>query len=160
MVEPLLVSNNLDCNRPSCSMVSATQHLTKGPLPKATRNLVAIAEMVMVNDKVVAAVVVVAVVVRWFVRMRKFLLAAGPDVIHRRVIKDLLPLVIRQILSLAALEDGYKSSVRERHNKMRTDRTYWKGSGEVPVAKAPGNVAVRPIPPGLLRAPTFSAAAA
>jgi hypothetical protein len=124
MVESLFVSNNLDCDRPSCSMISATQYLTKGSLPEAACDFVTIAEMVMVNDKVVAAVVVVAVVIRWLVRMCKFLFAAGSDEIYRRVIKDLLTLVIRQMLSLAALENGYKSSMRELREMVSTNRTF------------------------------------
>jgi hypothetical protein len=122
MVEPLLVSNDLDCDRPSCSMISAAQYLTKGPLPEAARDFVTVTEMVMVDDKIVATVIVIAVVVRWFVRVRRFLLAAGTNAIHRGVIKDLLSLVLRQILSLVALEDSYMRSIKEGHDKMNTNR--------------------------------------
>lgn len=114
----------------------------------------------MVDDKVVAAVVIVPVVVRWLVRMPGLLLAASPDVIHRGVIKDLLSLVLRQMLSLATLEDGYKCSVRGRPTRRAQTDTYKRGSGEVPVGQAPESVAERPILPGLLRGLIFSAAAA
>jgi hypothetical protein len=85
--------------------------------------------------------------------------AAGRNAIHRGVIKDLLPLVFRQILSLVALQDSYMRSMRECHDKIDANRTYQKGF-EVPVGKAPGNAVERPILRGLHHAPTFSAVVA
>jgi hypothetical protein len=51
-------------------MISAAQYLTKRSLPEAARDFVTVTEMVMVDDKIVATVIVIAVVVRWFVRVR------------------------------------------------------------------------------------------
>ena len=107
MVEPLLVPNNLYCNRLSCGMVSAAQYLAEGTLPEAVHDFVTVAEMITVNNKIITAVIIIAVVVRQPFRMSWFLLTTSSNIIHRRVIKNLLPLVIRQMLSLAALKDSF-----------------------------------------------------
>ncbi len=95
VVESLLVSNDLNCNRCTRGMISAAQYLTKGPLPKAVHDFVTVTEMVMINYKIVTAVVVVAVVIRRLIWVSRFLLATSPDVVHRRVVKNFLALVFR-----------------------------------------------------------------
>ena len=104
MMESLLVPNNLNCDRTSRSMISAAQYLTEGTLPETVHDFVTVTKLVPVHDKIVAAIIVIAVVVRRFVRVGRLLLATSPDVIHRRIIKNLLPLILGQMLSLAALE--------------------------------------------------------
>jgi len=108
MMESLLVPNNLYCDRLSCSVISTAQYLTEGTLPKTVQDFVAVTKMVMINDKIVATIVVIAVIIRRFVRVSKFLLATCPDVVHRRVIKDFSPLVLGQMLQLAALKHSFK----------------------------------------------------
>lgn len=98
MMESLLVPNNLYCDRVSCSVVSAAQYLTEGALPETAHDFVAVTKMVMINDKIVATIVVITVVIRRPVRVSKLLLATSPNIIHRRVIKDLSPLVLGQML--------------------------------------------------------------
>lgn len=82
MMKTLLVPNNLYCNRLSCCMVSATQYLAKRTLPKAAHDFVTVAEVVMVDDKIIAAVIIVAVVVRQSLGMGLLLLATSSNVIH------------------------------------------------------------------------------
>lgn len=83
MMEPLLVSNNLYRNGLSCGMISAAQHLTKGAFSETARDLVTVTEMIMVDDEIVTAVIIIPVIVR-------------------------RPVVLGQMLSLTALEDGFK----------------------------------------------------
>lgn len=69
MMEPLLVPNNLYCNRLSCCMVSTAQYLAERTLPEAVQYFVTVTEMVTLNDKIITAVIIVTVVVRRFVGM-------------------------------------------------------------------------------------------
>lgn len=105
-MKPFLVPNDLNCNRRSRGMISAAQHLTERPLPKAVHDFITVSKMVTIDHEIVAAFVVVAVVVRRPFWVRKFLLATGPEIVHRRVVKNFLALEIRQVLALAALKDG------------------------------------------------------
>jgi hypothetical protein len=107
-MEPFLVPNNLYRDRLSCGMISTAQYLAEGTFPEAVHNLVTVTEMITVDDEIVTAVIVIPVIVRRPVRMGRFLLATSPNVIYGRVIKDLLPLVLGQMLSLTALEDSFK----------------------------------------------------
>lgn len=109
MVKPLLVPNNLNCDRRSRSMISAAQHLTKRPLPQTVHDFVTVGKMVTIDHEIVAALVVVAEVVRRPVWVREFLFATGPDVVHRWVVKNFLALVFRQVLTLATLKDGCRA---------------------------------------------------
>ena len=83
MMEPLLVPDNLYCDGPSGSMVSAAQHLSKGTLPEAVHDFVTVTKMVPVDDKIIAPIIVIAVVVCGSVRVSGLLRATSPDVIHR-----------------------------------------------------------------------------
>ena len=69
MMEPLLVPNNLYCNRLSCRMISTAQYLTERTFPEAVHYFVTVTKMVTLNDKVITAVIIVAVVVRRSVGM-------------------------------------------------------------------------------------------
>ena len=127
MMEPFLVPNNLYCDGPSCSMISAAQHLAERTLPEAVHDFVTVTKMVPVNDKIVTPIVVIAIVVRRSVRVSRLLRATSPDVIHRWVIEDFLPLVLGQMLSLTALEYSFTHHERaakqdERRQKL-TGRT-------------------------------------
>ena len=108
MMEPFLVPDNLYCDRPSCSMISAAQHLAEGTLPEAVHDFVTVTKMVPVDDKIVTPIIIIAIIIRRPVRVSRLLRATNPDVIHRWVIEDLLPLVLGQMLSLTALEHSYK----------------------------------------------------
>jgi hypothetical protein len=82
MMEPLLVPNNLYCNRPSCRMISTAQYLAERTLPKAVQYFVAVTKMVTLDDKIITAVIIVAVVVRRFVGVGWFFLATSSNVKH------------------------------------------------------------------------------
>ena len=105
-MKSLLVPNYLNRNRRSRSMISTAQHLTEGSLSKAVQDFVTVGKMVMIDHKIVAAVVVIAEIVGRFFWVRGFLRATGPDVVDGRVIKNFLTLVFRQVLTLATLKDS------------------------------------------------------
>ena len=63
MMEPLLVPNNLYCNRLSCRMVSTAQYLAERTFPKAVQYFVTVTKMVTLDDKIITTVIVVAVVI-------------------------------------------------------------------------------------------------
>lgn len=108
MVEPLLVADNLDRYRLSCAVISAMQNLAERTFTKGVNDLVSECEVVVHDNKVVASLVVVAMVVRSVLQSRGLLIAPGANVVDRLVLENLLALVLRQVLNLAAFEDGYK----------------------------------------------------
>jgi hypothetical protein len=108
MMESLFVPNNLYCNRPSCSVISAAQHLAERTLPEAVHDLITITEMVTIDDEIVTTVIIIAVVVCRFLRMGRFLLATSTNIIYRRIIKNLSSFILREMLSLAALQSSFK----------------------------------------------------
>ena len=50
--------------------------------------------VVLVDDKIVTPIIVIAIVVRQSVWLSRLLHTTGLDVIHRWVIEDLLPLIL------------------------------------------------------------------
>lgn len=62
-VEPLLIANDLDSDRQTRFVISALQHLAKGPFAQDANDFVSITEMVALDDNVVSPLVVKAVVV-------------------------------------------------------------------------------------------------
>ncbi len=108
MVEPLLVADNLDRYRLSCAVISAMQNLAERTFTKGVNDLVSECEVVVHDNKVVASLIVVAMVVRSVLQSRGLLIAPGANVVDRLVLENLLALVLRQVLNLAAFEDGYK----------------------------------------------------
>lgn len=93
MVEPLLVADDLDRNRLASLMVPAIQDLTERALAKRIHDLIAVSKVIIVNNEVVATLVVVPKVVGRKVRMSLLLLAACTDAVHLRIVETLLALV-------------------------------------------------------------------
>lgn len=94
MVEPLFVADDLDGHGLSSTIVTTMKHLPKRPLAKSVDDFVTICQVIMSNDKVVAAFVVVAKVVGRVLQRGRLLLASGTDVVHRRIFEYLLAFVI------------------------------------------------------------------
>jgi len=82
MMEPLLVPNDLYCNRLSCSMISTAQYLAERTLAEGVQYFVTVTKMVTLNDKIITTVIIIAVVVRRSVGMGQFLLATSSNVKH------------------------------------------------------------------------------
>ena len=64
MVEPLLVPDDLDRHGLAGAMVAAVQHLTERALAQSVDDFVAVRQMVMHDNEIVASFVVVAVIIR------------------------------------------------------------------------------------------------
>ena len=64
--------------------------------------------MIVIDDKIIAPFIIITMIVRAVLRSGLFLVATCANVIDRGVIKDLLTFVLRKILRLIALQDGYR----------------------------------------------------
>ena len=62
--------------------------------------------MIVNDDLIITAVIVVAVVVRGVLQSSRFFLAPSTDVVDGWVLENLFALVFRQILDLGALQDS------------------------------------------------------
>lgn len=111
-MKAFLVADDLDSDGFTSAVIATVEHLTKGALAQGVYDLIAISQVVVIDDQIVASLVVVPKVVRRFVRVRGLLLAIRANIIHRWEIQNFLPLVIRQLMTLAALEDSYQKSMR------------------------------------------------
>ena len=109
-MEALLVPDDLDGHGFPGAVVTAVEHLPKRTLAQRIYNLVAEGQVVVIDDLVVPALVVVAVVVRVVVRCRHLFVTARPDVVYRLEIEDLLALILGEVARLVALKDVYGSS--------------------------------------------------
>ena len=63
-------------------MISTAQYLAERTLPKSIQNFVTVTKMVTLDDKIITAVIIVAIVVRRSVGMGWFLLATSSNVEH------------------------------------------------------------------------------
>ena len=63
-------------------MISTAQYLAERTLPEAVQYFVTVTKMVTLNDKIITAVIIVAVVVRRSLGMGLFLLATSSNVKH------------------------------------------------------------------------------
>ena len=63
-------------------MVPAAQYLAKRTLPEAVHDFVTVTEMVTVDDKIITAVIIIAVVIGRPLGMGWLLLATSSNVIH------------------------------------------------------------------------------
>ena len=70
--------------------------------------------MVVVDDLVVASLVVVAVVVGRVLESSALLVALGTDVVDRGIVHDLLALVLGEPTRLVALKDVYTIDCKQR----------------------------------------------
>ena len=64
MVEPLLVADDLDRDRLASAVIPTVKDLTEGTLPKCIYDLITVCQMIVNDDLIITAVIVVAVVVR------------------------------------------------------------------------------------------------
>lgn len=93
MVEPLLVADDLDRNRLASLMVPAIQDLTERTLTERIHDLITVSKMIVVDNEIVATLVVVTEVIGGEIRMSLFLLAACTDAEHLRIVETLFALV-------------------------------------------------------------------
>lgn len=93
MVKPLLVADDLDRNRLTSLMVPAIQDLTERALAKRIHDLIAVSKVIVVDNEVVAALVVVPKVVGREIWMGLLLQAACTDAVYLRIVEALFALV-------------------------------------------------------------------
>lgn len=105
MVESFLVPDYLNCEGLSGTMIPTVQYLTKRALPQGVDNLVPVRKMVVINDKIVASVVVIPVIVGRVVQHRGLLLASGTNTVYSREIEDFFAFIFGEELILRAFED-------------------------------------------------------
>ena len=82
------------------------QYLSERAFPQGVDDLVLVCKMVVINDEIVASVVVVPVVVSGVVQHRRFLLAFRTDAIDSGEIEDFFTFIFGEILVLRAFENG------------------------------------------------------
>ena len=110
VVEPLFIADDLDGHGLARTVIAAVQHLSKRTLPERVNDLVPIRKVVMRDHQVVATLVVIAMVIVRILHGSRLLLAPGAEEVYRWIFKNLLALIVRKILDLAALEDGCRRS--------------------------------------------------
>lgn len=81
VVEPLFVADDFDCDRFTGAVITTMENLAKRSLAESIYNFVSIGEMVMVDHKIIASFVIVAIVVDRVVQYRWLLPAACADAI-------------------------------------------------------------------------------
>jgi hypothetical protein len=106
-------------------MVAAPEDLAVGAPAQGAEDLVPVREVVVLDDEIVAAVVVVAMIFRGIGYSRGLLLAAGADEVDVFIVEDLLPLVVREVCDLA-LQDVYRVHGRQ------LDQTKAYGRPDIP----------------------------
>jgi hypothetical protein len=97
VVEALLVADDLDGDGLARLVVAALDDLAERAFAEDAHDLVPVAEVVAVDDEIVAPVVVVAVVERAVVELGHLLLATDTDAVDLGVLGDLAPLVVGQV---------------------------------------------------------------
>ena len=75
-------------------MIPATEDLPERTLPKTVKNFITISQLIMIDDKIIASLIIVAVVICRSVWTCRFLVTLSANEIHRWVIQYLLALVL------------------------------------------------------------------
>jgi hypothetical protein len=93
-------------------MISTVQDLSKGAFSERVDNLVAVCQVIMIDNKIIAPIIIVSVVISGVLNSSRLLLATSADTVNGSVVKDLFLLIAWEVLSLAAFEYGcYEVSV-------------------------------------------------
>jgi len=112
VMKTLLVAYDLDSDRLASAMITTAQDLTKRTFSKRVRNFISERQMVMGNNLVITAFIVVTVIICGVLRRCLLLAASCANEVYCLVVKDFLPLVGGKVLGLTTLQDGYKRIVR------------------------------------------------
>jgi hypothetical protein len=104
--------------------------------------------MVMGNNLVITAFIVIAMIVSRVLRCSLFLVTSCPDEVYRLIVEDLFPLVGGKVLGFTTPQHGYKSIVRNLVDTLRGGKTHRRGRVEERAEVVRGNEGARPILPG------------
>ena len=96
-MEALLVPNDLDRDHVAGLVIPALKNLPERSLAKNVDGLVAVEDVVVRHEEVVAPLVVEAKVVRWVILVRRLLLAVWTDEVDLVVLADLVLFVVREV---------------------------------------------------------------
>ena len=110
--------------------------------------------MVMGNNLVIAALIVIAVIVGRVLWCSLLLVTSCPEEVNCLIVENFLPLVGGKVLGFTAPQNGYKSTVKNVVDLLRGSRTHQLGRVEEQVEVAQGTEGVRPTLPELHRGPT------
>lgn len=86
-------------------MIPTMQYLAERPFPQRVDDFVPICEMVVVDNKVVASVIIVAVIVRRIIQHCRLLLASGTNAVDGGEVEDFFPFEFRKVLILGAFKN-------------------------------------------------------
>lgn len=89
-------------------MIPTIQYLSERAFTKGIDNFVTVCEMIVIDNEIISALVIIAVIVRRVIKNGRLLFASCPDAIYRGVIEDLFAFIIGEVLDLTALQHGYR----------------------------------------------------
>lgn len=94
MMKTLFVPNYLDCHRFPCTVVATMQNLTKRAFSQGIYYLVAICQVVMINDEIVPSLIIITMVVCWTVEQSLVFKTIIANVVYGWIIEYFLAFVI------------------------------------------------------------------
>lgn len=100
MMEPLLVTNDLNGNRLPSTVIPTVQDLTERAFTKGVDDLVTVRQMVTSHNQVVTSLVVIPMVIRRVLQGGMMLLAVSTNIIYGLILLDFLGLVFGEIPGL------------------------------------------------------------
>lgn len=106
VVEPLLVSDDLDGYRFTSAVVATMQHLSERSLAQCIDDFITVCQVVTIDDKIVTTLIVISMIVRRVIDSGWFFVTVSTNVIDRWVIENLLALIVRKVLSLRAFQNS------------------------------------------------------
>ena len=74
-------------------MISTMEHLTKRAFTQRVNNLITISQMIVIDNKIVASFIIIAVIICGTVGIGRFLLASGAYTVYRGIIQNFLALI-------------------------------------------------------------------
>jgi len=78
-METFLVADDLHSDRLTGTVITTAQDLAEGTFPKCVRDLISERQMVMGNDLVITALIVVTIIVSGVLRRRLLLVTSCPN---------------------------------------------------------------------------------
>ena len=90
MMETFLVPNNLNGHGFASAMITTVQYLSEGTFAQGVDHLVPVCEMILVDNKIVASVIVITMIVGRVVASCRFLVASCPDVVDIGIVQHFL----------------------------------------------------------------------
>ena len=116
-MKPLLIPYDLDRHRLARAMISAVQYLTEGSFAKSVNNLITVRKMIPEDNKVVATLIVISVVVSGVLQSGGLLVALSTNEVDRWVFEDFLAFIFGEVIHLVTFQDGYAKLSATNYSK-------------------------------------------